>query len=185
MVNIWKDRNLRQFKMRKEGEPSSSTALKFLFGRYCMNLNKIWMIMVIIHTNNLARKLLYQPFCFQHVVKTARHLLPPLTWGWRLKVMDILLQNGNYGTPSFWTCPHSNLYTPWPGHWYYPSASPIFLFCSPSIIMLVLSYCLFLFSVSLLPNSLSLSSISIKKKKCSAYSLELWLDRGISVPEIC
>lgn len=31
--------------------------------------------MVIIHTNNLAQKLLYLGFHFLNVVKTARHLL--------------------------------------------------------------------------------------------------------------
>lgn len=85
MVNIWKDRNLGQFKMRKEGEPSSSTALKFLFRRCSMNLNKTRMIMVISHTNNLAQKLLYQPFCFQHVVKMWSIFFPllPGDGGWR------------------------------------------------------------------------------------------------------
>lgn len=49
--------------------------------------------MVIIHTNNLAQKLLYLGFHFLNVVKTARHLLLSLTWGRRFKLIDIILQN--------------------------------------------------------------------------------------------
>lgn len=107
MVNIWKDWNLGQFKICKDGVPGSSTALKFLFQRYHMNLNKTWMIMVIIHTNSLAQKLLYLSFHFQNVVDCQAFLLS-CTWGRGFQFLDAMLWNWDYGTVYFWTHPISS-----------------------------------------------------------------------------
>lgn len=163
MVNIWKDRNLRRFKICKEGVPGSSTALKFLYQRHYMNLNKTWMIMVIIHTNNLAQKLLYLGFHFLNVVKTARHLLHSLTWGRRFKLIDIILQNWDYAAIYFWTHPifsHPDLISSF--------RKPLSWVCSPNVELLspltfglhleIFNTCFPSFSLLFL----SLNSLSIK-----------------------
>lgn len=130
MVNICKDWNLRQFKICKEGVPGSSTALKFLYRRYHTNLNKTWMIMVIIHTNSLAQKLLYLSFHFQNVVDCEAFLLS-FTWGRGFQFLDAVLWNWDYGSIYFWTHPlssHPDLVVLIPS-----SASPTLLVCSPDI----------------------------------------------------
>ena len=107
MVNIWKDWNLRQFKICKEEVPGSSTALKFLLRRYHMNLNKTWMIMVIIHTNNLAQKLLYLSFHFQNAVDCQAFLLS-FTWRRGFRFLHIMLWDSSYGSVHFWNHPGSS-----------------------------------------------------------------------------
>lgn len=196
MVNIWKDWNLRQFKICKEGVPGSSTALKFLFRRYHMNLNKTWMIMVIIHTNNLAQKLLYLSFHFQNAVDCQAFLLS-FTWRRGFRILDIVFWNNSYGSVYFWTHPGSSPLT-W--YWYCPHKprSPSLLpkhwaQISFDIWLTFQNICLplllpFLF---LPPYSPSLLETNWYKggvgglEIASPYSSGLRLDRRVSVPEIC
>lgn len=63
--------------------------------------------MVIIHTNNLAQKLLYLSFHFQNAVDCQAFLLS-FTWRRGFRILDIVFWNNSYGSVYFWTHPGSS-----------------------------------------------------------------------------
>ena len=63
--------------------------------------------MVIIHTNNLAQKLLYLSFHFQNAVDCQAFLLS-FTWRRGFQFLHIMLWDSSYGSVHFWNHPGSS-----------------------------------------------------------------------------